>query len=63
MSEATLAAHRHSTSGLLGWATRTWQQYQDGDDQAGDDRPLPGYLVLMSVYGSLCAVTRIAAQY
>jgi hypothetical protein len=60
MSEATLAAHRHTTSGLLGWASRTWDEYQAGDQQAGDDRPLPGYLLLSGTYASLCAVTAAA---
>ena len=57
MSEATPAPHRHPTSGLLGWANRIWHEYEAGDDQAGDDRPLLGYLVLMGTYGSLCAAT------
>src|SRR4051794_33176737 len=46
---------------VRGWATRTWQSYRSGEDRAGDQRPLPGYAVLMSMYGSGCLTLAAAA--
>lgn len=37
---------------MLQWARRTWQEYQEGQEQAGDGRPLPGYALLMGIYGT-----------
>ncbi len=47
---------------LREWATRTWQQYQQGEQQAGDGRPLPGYAVLMGLYGTGCGTLAALAR-
>lgn len=47
---------------LREWATRTWQQYEQGDQQAGDHRPLPGYAMLLGLYGTGCATLAVLAR-
>lgn len=47
---------------LEGWATRTWAEYQEGHDQAGDGRPLAGYAVLLSAYGTACVGLAVAVR-
>jgi Protein of unknown function (DUF1360) len=38
------------------WWLQIWSSYEQGSDQAGEDRPLRGYVVLLGTYSALCSL-------
>lgn len=48
--------------GSRAWLRQIWESYEEGADQAGGDRPLRGYTVLLAGYAGMCAAGGIAVR-
>ena len=44
------------------WGTRVLNSYEQGSDDAGDERPLGGYVLLLGLYGALTSAAAFAVR-
>jgi hypothetical protein len=56
------AAHVAPLSAARRWGTRVLNSYEQGSENAGDERPLGGYVLLLGVYGALTSAAVLAVR-